>query len=374
MYRKGEGTETDPFVSEDGTAGIGNAIASCTRRGGLVKLQTGRYDLTRTIEINVPCVCLEGDVWAYNSDPNGVFETSFGTKLRLHGTTYPAIRIGTDRTTEGCIVRNLGIQGDIRGMDTRQLLDWKNPLASSGLTLSRVRVDQAEFSKLSFCGLQCGVCAVEDAEVDACLFEKLNVDGCAIGAYFAPRAAYYVRMHEWVAADNPYYGLYACGDGRQNKRMEISKIQFIRSGGAFVKGDGLIHAAVCLDGIHTSVFRENLIDDAGMFWLFPPDAVKNSTHETILADTVSLYIRGNDNIVAENVISNSHSDAVWVRGNRNILLNNVVDRDVILEGSGNTVSGLFFTDPKAKLILCGAANQVMGVPEDRIIRATTIPT
>ena len=91
-------------------------------------------------------------------------------------------------------------------------------------------MDQAEFSRLSFCGLQCGICACGGAEVDACLFERLNVDGCAIGAYFAPKAAYYVRFRQWVAADNPYYGLYVNGENRQNRRMEISGIQFIRSG------------------------------------------------------------------------------------------------------------------------------------------------
>ena len=335
-------------------------------RGGRLRLEPVSYTLTETVAIDHPCVCLEGDVWAYNADPNGVFESRCGTQLRLRGRDFPALSVGVTRTAEGCVIRDLGIQGDIVGMDTRPLLDMARPLASSGLTLSHTRVDQAEFSKLSFCGLQCGVCACGDAEVDACLFERLNVDGCAVGAYFAPRAAYYVRFRNWVAADNPYYGLYVNGEGRENKRMEITQIQFIRSGGAFEDGDGLIHAAVCLEHTDTCVFRGNLIDDAGTFWYFAPDAADNGAHETRIFPAVSLYARGCGNILADNVISSSHGASIVVKGEGNVLMNNIVDGDVIVEGGGNTVSGLVFTHPGARLILRGEGNRVWGVPPERI--------
>ena len=84
------------------------------------------------------------------------------------------------------------------------------------------------------------------------------------------RAIAVPRAEARMAADNPYYGIYVNADGRQNRRMEITKIQFIRTGGAFEEGDGLIHAAVCLDHVDTCVFRDNLIDDAGVFWYFAP--------------------------------------------------------------------------------------------------------
>ncbi len=340
-------------------------------RGGRICLPALRYDLTGTLEIDQPCICLEGDIWSYSSDPNGVFESRSGTQLRLRGQAFPAISVGVTHTAEGCIVRNLGIQGDITGMDTRPLFNLYRPLASSGLTLSHTRVDQAEFSKLSFCGLHCGICACDDAEVDACLFERLNVDGCAVGAYFAPRAAYYVRFHKWVAADNPFYGLYINGENRQNRRMEITQIQFIRSGGAFHENDGLIHAAVCLDHVDTCIFRGNLIDDAGVFWYFSPDAAQNSAHQTIVFPTVSLYCCGNENVISDNVISCSHAESMVIRGNGNVLQNNVADRDIIIEGNGNTVSGLSFTAPDARLIILGENNQVWGVRPERIIR--TVP-
>ncbi len=336
-------------------------------RGGRIRLPALQYDVRETLCIDQPCVCLEGEVWAYSSDPNGVFESRSGTQLRLRGRSHPAISVGVIRTAEGCVIRDLGIQGDIDGMDTRPLLDMQHPLASSGLTLSHTRVDQAEFSKLSMCGLHCGICAGGEAEVDACLFEKLNVDGCAVGAYFAPRAAYYVRFHQWVAADNPYYGVYVNSEGRQNKRMEITEIQFIRTGGAFEEGDGMIHAAVCLDHVDTCIFRDNLIDDAGVFWFFPPDATENSAHQTRTFGTVSLFVRGNENTIANNIISNSHAASIHVQGNRNILLNNTTDRDVILEGDGNVVSGLVFTTPEARLVVRGDNNRILGVPDERVL-------
>ncbi|MBQ9326331.1 MAG: hypothetical protein IJ246_11215 [Clostridia bacterium] len=351
-----------------GTQDIESQLHALGERSGCVRLPAAQYMLESTIRLDRPCIRLEGEVWAYSADPNGVFESQYGTQLRLKGHGFPALSVGITHTAEGCVVRNLGIQGDIAGMDTRLLLNLRDPLADAGLALAHARVDQAEFSKISFCGLQCGICACDDAEVDACLFERLNVDGCAIGAYFAPRAAYYVRFHEWVAADNPYYGLYVNGKDRDNRRMEISKIQFIRTGGAFEEKDGLIHAAVCLENVQTCIFRENLIDDAGVFWYFPPDAVSNSAHETRVCRTVSFYLKGHDNTVADNVISCSHAEAMVVEGDRNILLNNAVDGDVRLKGNGNVVSGLIFTSREARLILEGDENQIWNVPENRVIR------
>ncbi len=337
-------------------------------RGGRVRLAAERYDLTGTVVIDRPCLCLEGEVWAYSADPNGVFESRSGTQLRLRGRDFPALSVGVTRTAEGCLIRELGIQGDIVGMDTRPLFDLSRPLASSGLTLSHTRVDQAEFSRLSFCGLHCGVCACGEAEVDACLFDRLNVDGCAVGAFFAPRAAYYVRFHRWVAADNPYYALYVNAKGRQNRRMEIAGIRFIRSGGAFEEQDGLVHAAVCLEGVDACVFRDNLIDDAGVFWLFEKDAADNSAHGTRIFPTAGLSLCGNGNTVAGNVFSSSHAESMVIRGDGNAVLNNIADGDAVIEGNGNTVSSLVFTSPDARLILRGEGNRVWGVPEERICR------
>lgn len=345
---------------------IQRAIDSLGPRSGRVHLTAEQHSLTDTVCLDRPSILLEGDVWAYSRDPNGVFEGRHGSQLRLHGKDFPALSVGVTHTAEGCMVRDLGIQGDIPGMDTRTVFDFENPLRSSGLTLSKKRVDQAHFTDISFCGLNAAISCCDQGEVDACLFERLKVDGCAMGAYFAPRAAYYVRFHEWVAADNPYYGVYVNAEGRQNKCMEITKIQFIRTGGAFTENDGLIHAAVCLNHLDTCIFRDNLIDDAGMFWYFADD---RSTREERIFETVSLYVRGNENCIADNVIRNSHADSIHLYGDGNILMNNIADRNVVIEGNGNTVTNLVLTGPEAKLVIRGEGNRVFNVPEDRILRA-----
>ena len=64
----------------------GGILKHIGARGGRVHLPAERFDLRETLEIDRPCVCLEGDVWAYSSDPNGVFESRYGTQLRLRGT------------------------------------------------------------------------------------------------------------------------------------------------------------------------------------------------------------------------------------------------------------------------------------------------
>lgn len=104
-----------------------------------------------------------------------------------------------------------------------------------------------------------------------------------------------------------------------------------------------------------------------MFWYFAPDATANADHETIVHPTAGLLVKGSGNYVIGNVISHSHSDSIVVEGDGNVLMNNIADRDVIIRGSGNTIQGMVFTTPEARLRIIGN-NQVIGVPEDRIIR------
>lgn len=47
-------------------------------------------------------------MWAYSSDPNGVFESRYGTQLRLRGKGFPALSVGVTHTAEGCVI----IEGD----------------------------------------------------------------------------------------------------------------------------------------------------------------------------------------------------------------------------------------------------------------------
>ena len=184
---------------------IQSALDKIKKKGGKVHLEAGSYAIDKTIIIDTPSSKLEGDVWAYNLDPNGVFETPYGTKLRLTGKDFPAVSVGVDNVPAGAMVCDIGIQGDIKGMDTRPLIDISNPSHSAGLYFGSQRVDQGEFSKISCCGLATAVCAADNAELDACTFERINMDGCGIGVYFAPRASYYAHFRQCVVAYNPSY-------------------------------------------------------------------------------------------------------------------------------------------------------------------------
>ncbi|MBE6611311.1 MAG: hypothetical protein E7632_02360, partial [Ruminococcaceae bacterium] len=167
--RTGDGSEEHPFCSKDGTAGIQTELDALTH-GGCLMLTSSRYNLSKTVVIDSCSRALTGQIWCCNTDPNGVFESKAGTKLRLMGKDFPAIRMGDKSDpVSGSRVSELGVQGDIPGMDTRPLLDWAHPEASAGICIDRVRCDQCDFSRLSFCGLANGICASGTAMTDGCV-------------------------------------------------------------------------------------------------------------------------------------------------------------------------------------------------------------
>ena len=367
----GDGSENTPFVSEDGTAGIGEALDALSVRGGVLRLPSGRYDITKTLTVDTPSLCVDGGIWACNTDPNGVFESRFGTKIRLLGRDYPAVRMGgkTDPIS-GTIIRNIGFQGDISGMDTRSLIDFDNPEKSAGICLDSVRTDQCAFSKLSFCGLATAVTASGNAEIDACIFEDINMDGCAVGIYFAPRASYYAHVRSCVIADTPYYGVYASGKHGSMHNLEIRNTHFVRNGGCFTDADGRIPAAILFDGVSRCAITECLFDAAGTFWYYETGATNNEERKPSKRKTVGLYIIGNSNRVRNCTFLNSSDDSIRIEGNGNILMGIISDGNIRISGKDNTVSGIVFTKPTSRLILEGEAKdstEIIGVSPERII-------
>lgn len=359
-----KGTEERPFISPDGTAGIQERIDALSIRGGKLPLECGRYDIDNTIKVNIPCIHIDGDSWSYSSDPNGVFESKYGTKLRLKA-DIPAMSIGIDHTVEGLLFQNFGVQGNIVGMDTRKFLLGDEPEGGTGLLYAHTRMDQAEFSKLTFCGLGCALKFTEDSEIDACNFERINVDGCAVGVWFAPRAAYYNQFRKFVFADNPYYGFYADGTDKNMHNLELLDNIFVRTGGAFSDDGKHIPAAIYFNNIDNSLIRDNLIDDPGTFWYFNEDADKNDMRQPSHRDTPAIVVRGNNNRIMNNVITNCTTTAIHIIGDGNVLINNIVDNDVIIEGENNQVVGLVFTNSHAKLIVKDkSTNAVNGVKEE----------
>lgn len=371
--RFGVGSETEPFHSDDGCAGIKTELSALADRGGKLRLESGRYDIDAPITVDSSSTCLSGGVWACNTDPNGVFESKFGTKIRMHGRDYPALLIGREcDPISGAIVRDIGVQGDIVGMDTRPLVDFEHPERSAGLCLDKVRTDQCTFSKLSFCGLSNAVVATGEAEIDACIFEDINTDGCGNGFWFSPRASYYTRVRSCIMADNPYYGFYVGGAGKHIHNLEILDSHFVRNGGAFSDEGDCISAAVFFDRVKGCAVTHCLFDDPGTFWYYDAAAKSNNERQPSHRKTVALRVVGDKNRIRDNTFSHSSDDSIVIDGNQNILIGNIADGNVRISGEGNTVATLVFTTPNARLILEGKAKDttvLLGVEQSRIVLA-----
>ncbi len=360
-------------MNDKNSASINATLRELASTGGRLELQVGRYSITETVLLDTPSTKLTGEVWAYSLDPNGVFETPYGTKLRLERRDIPAITVGRNSLPAGAMICDLGIQGDIAGMDTRPLLDLKAPYASAGVYFGKNRVDQGEFSKISCCGLAIAVSAAEDAELDACIFDRINTDGCCIGVYLAPRAAYYPHFRHCVMADNPSYGFFADGTMAKERGfdvygMDVTDCNFVRCCGSSPVGDEE-PAAVYFKNISNCSFRDNLIENAGVFWYYPDGATKNEHRQPERNRAIGLHIVGNKNRITNNVFKGSTRESILIEGDENILIGNIADGDVIIKGNGNVINCLVFTSENAKLMLIGDAastTQIFGVDEKRI--------
>ena len=257
-------------------------------------------------------------------------------------------------------------------MDTRRIVDFDNIEAAAGLCFDSVRTDQCAFTTLSVCGLATAVVATGDSEIDACIFEQINADGCGMGFWFAPRASYYVRIRCCIIADNPYYGIYVDGKGAQMHNLEILDSHFVRNGGCFSDAVPYKPAAVFLDGVSRCAVTHCLFDDPGTFWYYDDSAKSNEERQPSHIKIPALRIVGNENRIRDNTFRNSSADSITLEGNGNVLMNNIADGNVRINGRGNTVLGLVFTKPAAKLILEGEARDttvILGVEEWRIVRS-----
>lgn len=339
-------------------------------RGGKVYLAAGEYLLGETLVMDTSSSTLEGESWTCNVDPNGVFESPYGTKLKLCGKDFPAITVGKQNVLSGVTVKNIGIQGDIFGMDTRVLFDSSDLSVSAGIFIENMRIDQCEFSKISGCGLSVAICAKGDCFVDACTFEKINADGCCIGIYFAPRLCCFTRFRQFVVADTPSYGIFIDGENAWLDGMNISEMMLIRNcGSSPITTEE--PAAVYLKKVSGCIFRDNVISDAGTFWFYSPDSVENDDRQIYKNQAVGLKIVGNHNQVHHNKVVGSSREEMVIEGDKNILMNNVVDADVVICGRENVVHSLAFTEETGHLILIGeaaASTEIFAVNEERIVR------
>lgn len=339
------------------------------KNGGRVYLPSGEYNITEPVVIDTPCIKLEGEVWNYSSDPNGVFESDYGTKLRMRRKDIPAMLISEENVLGGNVVKDIGVQGDIKGMDTRGMFDFSNPVASAGLCFAGKRVDQAEFSKLSFCGLASAVCVTKNSQIDGCTFEKINTDGCCIGFYFAPGSAFYPIFRNNIVADTPSYGFFVNGEGINMHNLDINDFKFVRNGGAFPENNPYPKAAVCFYKVTNCSVRNSTFDMCGTFWYYPDDAKENGERQPSVQLTCGLWVEGDSNRIIGNTFSNSASDSIIIKGNSNVIMNNIVDKNIIVTGDDNILMNNVFTSVDAKIIISknSKGTQLINVPKDKVV-------
>lgn len=227
----------------------------------------------------------------------------------MKGRSFPALSVGYIRVVGGTVIQNIGVQGDLDGMDTRTLYNPFCPSSASGLHFGGSRVDQGEFSKLSFCGLGVGICVDGNSDVRNC--------------------------------------------------------------GSMPQGNDETAAAVYIRNVTAATVRECMIDYAGIFWYLAPDATQTRQRDKYKERTVGIRIASDSYRILDNIINHSSDASISVKENQNILNGNIVDGDVVIEGLGNTVSNLIFSQENSKLILVGRAvesTNVLDVPEERILR------
>lgn len=347
-----------------------NKELNAMKHGGKMYLPVGEYSVDQPIVVDIPCIKIEGEVWNYPSDPNGVFESPYGTKLKMGNNHIPAFSIGEQVVLGGNVIKDIGIQGNITGMDTRGLFDYQNPTASAGLCFQGTRVDQAEFSKLSMCGLASAVCVTGNAEIDACTFEKMNTDGCCVGFYFSPRASYYAMFRNCVVADTPSYGFFVNGEGKCMHHLDISGLAFVRNGGAFPDDNPYPTAALCFYEVSNCSVRNCTFDRTGTFWYYLPDAKLNKDRQSSKQATPDLFIKGNSNRIDGNIFTNGTTDAIVIHGDNNIIMNNVLDRNIVIYGNNNILINNVFTKEDAGIMVSeqSSGNQFINIPDERIRR------
>ena len=331
-------------------------------------LKAGEYYIDTPLFIDKSCINFTGECWNYPSDPNGVFESFVGTKLKIKKDSF-GLQVGKGDSIGGVMVSNFGFQGTIIGMDTRTLFNKDSLSQNAGLVFCDGRVDQGEFSKLSFTGLSIGMLAIDNSEIDACVIDKCNFDGCYVGVYFKPRASYYPKITNCVFADNPSYGIIVDGTNAQMHHLEICNNKFVRNCGANIHSTE--NASIFFNNVNECLIYNNVIDDAGSFWYYNDDATSNGERQISSTDCVGILVKGDKNNVFSNVITNSKKVSILVKGNNNNLVGNIVDGDVIIDGENNVVNSLVFTTKNAKLILRGIAQtttEILGVSPDRVVK------
>lgn len=391
-----------PFEGVDGAGGINIAILRL-KQGGKVRIPSANFLLTRPIIVSSRSIKIEGDSWNYPNDPNGVYASNEGSKLKVD-VDGSGLQLNN---ASGTTISDIGFQGQYTNGEVKGTFDRTMPIKNSGICSVVGRNDQMEISRVSCQGLSAGFSIVPNGDIDATIFERLNADGCNIAFLFSPKDTYYAKVRDSIFADCPAYGVCVIkntmSDAHNLQMLTIDGIVCVRNGGGFSKqqleqfGNDMA-AGMLISGVVYSMIINNQIDNSGVYWdttrasevgyLFEyansENIISNNTgevfatkdyvydchglilegHETLVSNNrvngtrggYALKVIGNYNNVVNNTLNGTKG--IYLNGNSNNVTNNIVKGDIEIDGNNNKLSDIFISSGKTIIIHSGNNNYI----------------
>lgn len=372
-YTDGLGTENNPFTSTDGTAGFRDVISKLTARGGKIRVPNGTYIISNPIYLIQKNIHIEGDIWNYANDPNGVWESNNGTKLKATRQDMPIMALTGSSNLSGGRIAQVGFQGIVANSNTRDLFSISNAGNDCGISMPTARIDQFELYRVAFCGLASGI-SVTGGSIDACIFDRVNTDGCNVGIYFHPSNTYYAKIKDSIIADCPAQGIHigkSAIDPHDLQMLNLDGLVLVRNCGAMTD-EQLAEseaASALIKNVRFSIIRNCEIDNTGVWWEYFSNADRSRTIHTMIA--TGLILEGYYNQVINNRINGATGYSLDLRGNNNIVSNNQLyaDDSVMITGNNNKIKDCDITSKSAYSIeVSGNSNIIDSCTTDKPIR------
>ena len=370
----------------DGTAGIGPALSARTG-GGKVVIPKGIYGITEQIIIPGRNLNIEGAVWNYPQDPNGVHPSNTGTKLALLTNEIESV-FKTQSDMSGMRMSQLGFQGlttvwdyeDADGNGADYYFD-PNDIKNVGLYIGSGRFDQVSLHRLSFCGLAVGILA--KYTIDANVWSEINTDGCDYGILVDYSTCHHPKLLNNIVSDCVASGiLYKTSAGQNSYGAVIDGNVLVRNASYLTPAQisaGYPQASLVLIGHRFASVINNTIVLSGVYkrqaggenytayeggigLYFTGDHSVIRGNKIVWSTSKAATISGNYNTISGNVIEDEH-DGVSVSGNYNSITGNVFDSVLSVTGDNNRIEG---NTHSGAITLSGNNNEIHGGPSDII--------
>lgn len=360
----GDGSEANPYTSADGTAGFTTAIASvkATGRSGKVYAADNRYNISSPIDINQSNMSIEGSLWNYPNDPNGVAESPYGTKLVLMNSSAYVLGLIGSGILGGLTLEKFGLRSNtvrnttFSGSIYNPIFYPSAKYQDAAIVFGGCRVDQMEINKLGFNNFGVGIYFASDAQIDTCTIRKSNLDGQGIGI-FVESTCFFLTIKDNVISDCSGAGVVITGSSITNLRI---------TGNTFVRNAGLTQASAWgeLCSVQCSavcaIISDNIFENTGQ------NIAGDRSPVTTNASSIFLPPGDLKSIISNNVLKNGFGIGIKCAGNicsfqGNYILDHANDSGYLISGGGNNISGGEVFNCKKGIEITGSDNFIGGV-------------